>query len=200
MSRVDWPPVDDASDISKWFFAGPLPLVRVAVVGVLAYVALVASLRLSGKRTLSKMNAFDLIVTVALGSILASTLLSKSTALAEGVAAFLLLIGLQYVVAWCCARYGWADTLVKSTPTIVVWRGRQLEDVVRKERLSGEEVLAAVRAAGLARVEEASAVVLETNGDLTVITGDVPPDAPRRADEHVSATALVGTTNHPGDG
>lgn len=80
------------------FFDSWTTLLRTLVVGVLAYVTMVAFLRISGKRTLSKMNAFDLIVTVALGSTLATVLLSKDVALAEGALAFALLIGLQFVV------------------------------------------------------------------------------------------------------
>ena len=73
------------------YFNGWESLLRTLVVGVLAYVSLVVFLRISGKRTLSKMNAFDLIVTVALGSTLATVLLSKDVALAEGALAFALL-------------------------------------------------------------------------------------------------------------
>lgn len=72
-------------------FDGWYGLLRVLVVGVSAYVRLVALLRLTGKRTLSKMNAFDLIVTVALGSTLATVLLSGDVALAEGMLALALL-------------------------------------------------------------------------------------------------------------
>ena len=77
---------------------------RVLLVGTLAYVALVLLLRISGKRTLGKLNAFDLVVTVALGSTLATVLLSKSVALAEGVLALGLLILLQYLIAWLSVR------------------------------------------------------------------------------------------------
>ena len=66
-------------------FDGLTGVVRVLFVGVAAYAALVIFLRISGKRTLSKMNAFDLVVTVALGSTLATVVLSKDVALAEGV-------------------------------------------------------------------------------------------------------------------
>ena len=83
-----------------FFFDTWLALGRTAVVGVLAYLALVFLLRISGKRTLSKMNAFDLVVTVALGSTLATVLLSKNVALANGVLAFALLIGLQFAITW----------------------------------------------------------------------------------------------------
>ncbi|MEO6887893.1 MAG: DUF421 domain-containing protein, partial [Ktedonobacteraceae bacterium] len=58
------------------FFTTWATLLRTVVVGVLAYIALVVFVRISGKRTLSKMNAFDLIVTISLGSTLASALLS----------------------------------------------------------------------------------------------------------------------------
>ena len=86
------------------FFNGWNGLLRTLVIGVFAYAALVGLLRLSGKRTLSKMNAFDLVVTVALGSTLATVLLSKDVALLEGVLAFAVLIGLQFLVTWSSVR------------------------------------------------------------------------------------------------
>ena len=70
------------------FFESWSALLRLAIVGVSAYVALVLLLRVFGKRTLAKLNAFDLVVTVALGSTLAAVLLNRSVALAEGVLAF----------------------------------------------------------------------------------------------------------------
>ena len=64
------------------FFDSWFGLLRVALVGVAAYLALIVMLRLSGKRTLGKMNAFDLVATVALGSTLATVLLSDSQVIA----------------------------------------------------------------------------------------------------------------------
>ncbi|KFC49981.1 membrane protein, partial [Halomonas sp. SUBG004] len=82
----------------RWFFSSWESLGRTLIVGVLAYAVLIVFLRLSGNRTLSKMNAFDLIVTVALGSTLATVLLSKDVALAEGALALGLLISLQFII------------------------------------------------------------------------------------------------------
>ncbi|MCQ4965398.1 hypothetical protein NE652_10655, partial [Bifidobacterium pseudocatenulatum] len=79
-------------------------LIRVLIIGVLGYIALVFWLRVSGKRTLSKWNVFDFIVTIALGSILASVIISNSVALIEGILAFVVLIGLQYVITWLSVR------------------------------------------------------------------------------------------------
>ncbi|HSA81493.1 MAG TPA: hypothetical protein VLE23_11785 [Geminicoccaceae bacterium] len=102
-------------------------LSRVLLVGTLAYAALVLLLRISGKRTLTKLNAFDLVVTVALGSTLASVLLSKSVALAEGVLALGLLIFLQYGIAWLSVRSSRFQSFIKAEPTLLVHRGRFLE-------------------------------------------------------------------------
>ncbi len=157
-------------DISSWFYDGWPSLVRVPAVGVCAYVGLVLLLRISGKRTLSKMNAFDLVVTVALGSTLATTMLGNDIALVEGLTAFAMLIFVQWIVAWTCARSRAVSSIVKSVPTIILWKGELYEDVIRRERLTREEVLSAIRSAGYGGYGDVKAVVLETTGDLSVIS------------------------------
>ena len=142
---------------------------RVLLVGTLAYVALVLLLRISGKRTLSKLNAFDLVVTVALGSTLATVLLRKSVALAEGALALALLISLQYAIAWLSVRSPRLEGMIKAEPTLLLHRGRFLEQAMRAERITREEILAALRASGAAEPQAIAAVVLETDGSLSVI-------------------------------
>lgn len=144
-------------------------LLRVVVAGTLAYVALVVLLRVSGKRTLSKMNAFDLVVTVALGSSLATALLSRQVAVLEAVVGFTTLIGLQFIVAWLSVRSRAVQRVVKSQPTLVFYRGEFLREALRRERLTESEVRAAVRERGGASMEDIEAVVLETAGELSVI-------------------------------
>ena len=144
-------------------------LVRIVVVGTAAYAALVLILRVSGKRTLAKLNAFDLVVTVALGSTLATVLLSKSVALADGLLGFALLVGLQYAVAWVSVRSPRFGAVVKSEPSLLLHRGRFLEGAMRRQRVTREEVVSALRSSGLARPEDAAAVVLETDGSLSVV-------------------------------
>ena len=151
------------------FFDGWSGLLRVVVVGSLAYAALVLILRVTGKRTLSKMNAFDLIVTVALGSTLATVLLSRDVALAEGVTALLLLCLLQYAVTFLSVRSSAFQDFVKARPTLIFHRGRYLEDAMRKERVTREEILAALRSQGRTDAGSVDAVVLETDGSLTVM-------------------------------
>lgn len=151
------------------FFDNWSGLIRVIVVGTLAYAALVIAIRVSGKRTLSKMNAFDLVVTVALGSTLATVILSKDVALAEGIVAFLLLIGLQYAVTWSSVRSQKVGDLVKSNPTLLFYDGAFLQEHLTRTRVVEQEVLAAVRQQGIASMDDVEAVVLETDGSIAVV-------------------------------
>lgn len=153
------------------FFDGWMGLLRVLIVGVSAYFILVLMLRISGKRTLSKMNVFDLIVTVALGSTLASIITSKSVALAEGVLALGLLIGLQFLIAWLSVRSKTVSHLVKADPQMVFFSGQFLTRAMRSERVTQDEVLAAIRAGGVDDLAKVRAVVLETDGSFTVLSG-----------------------------
>ncbi len=144
-------------------------LLRTLVVGVLAYVALVVFLRISGKRTLSKMNAFDLIVTVALGSTLATVLLASDVALAEGALAFALLIGLQFTVTWSSVRARWVRRLATGDPLMLLYRGEFLPAALRQARVTEDEIRAAIRSAGVGSLDQVYAVVLETDGSFSVV-------------------------------
>lgn len=138
-------------------------------VGVLAYVVLIVALRLSGKRTLAKMNAFDLVVTVALGSTLSTVLLSDGVTLAEGVVGLLVLIGAQLVVAWCAIRFTLLRRLVKSQPTMLLSHGEFRWQALKRQRVTAGEVRQAVRSQGIGDLDQVAAVVLETDGSFSVI-------------------------------
>lgn len=162
------------------FFDGWNGLLRVVLVGVPAYLALVVVLRISGKRTLSKMNAFDFVVTIALGSILATILLSSDVALAEGIVALAMLIVLQFIVAWCASRSDAFDSLVKADPVMVFHRGRYLRSVMRRERVTETEILSAVRTANIASMDMVESVVLETAGEFSIVKRPTEPVDPER--------------------
>lgn len=147
-------------------------VVRVVVAGAVAYVTLVAVLRISGKRTLAKLNAFDLVVTVAFGSTLATILLSADVSVAEGATALALLAVLQYVVALVTSRVRLGRAVLTSRPTVLVTHGHFHEQVLRSHRIGRSEVRQAIRSSGQGDVGRIAAVVLETDGSLSVIAED----------------------------
>ncbi|MBT2785352.1 MULTISPECIES: YetF domain-containing protein [unclassified Halomonas] len=151
------------------FFNSWGSLLRIVIVGLLAYAMLVLFLRLSGNRTLSKMNAFDLIVTVALGSTLATVLLSKDVALVDGAVALALLISLQFAITWTSVRFLWVRRFVTGEPLMLLYQGEFLLTSLRQARVTQDEVLSAIRSSGLSDVTAVEAVVLETDGSLSVV-------------------------------
>ena len=156
-------------DIESLLFRDWAGVGRVVVVGVLAYAGLVALLRTSGKRTLAKLNAFDLVVTVALGSTLATVLLNRQVPLAEGLAALALLIGLQFAVTWTSVRVPAFRRAVRAEPTVLLRRGEPLPRPMRRERITEDELLSAIRDSGGRSLSDAEAVFLESDGTLTAL-------------------------------
>lgn len=160
------------------FFDGWSDLLRILVVGICAYAGLVLILRIAGKRALSKMNAFDFAVTVALGSTLASAVPSSDVSVPEALLAFALLCALQLAITFPSVRSRRVQHLIKSEPALLAWHGAMLPGALRRERVAeGEgEVLTALRASGKATLSSAYAVVLETDGSFSV--RDAPNSGP----------------------
>jgi uncharacterized membrane protein YcaP (DUF421 family) len=144
-------------------------LIHTFFIGSLSYFAVVVLIRLSGKRTLSKWNAFDFVVTVAYGSILATTVLSTRTSLLQGILGVGVLIALQFLLTWLAVRTPAIQHLIKGEPQLLLFEGEFLIEALKRERVTKGEVMAAVRSEGISALEEIHAVVLETDGSFSVI-------------------------------
>lgn len=164
------------------------PIVHTIIVGIFSYLALIIILRLSGKRTLSKWNAFDFVVTIALGSTLATALTSTQVSFTQSVTAFLVIILLQFIITFTSVRSSGIKNLIKSKPTLLFYEGQYREEAMHGERVVKAEVRAAIRECGIADIESVHAVVLETDGGFSVI-----------AQAGNSGSALEGVTGAPRD-
>ena len=151
------------------FFNGWWGPLRTLLIGIAAYLILIVFLRAAGKRTLSKMNAFDFVVTIALGSTLASILLNRDVTLLQGGVALSMLIALQFIVTWTSVRSALVRKLVTGEASLLVFRGEVLHQALRQCRVTEAEVLTAIRSAGLGSYDEVAAVVLETDASFSVI-------------------------------
>ena len=151
-----------------WFEEGN-GLMRILVVGLPVYVALVIMLRLIGTRSLSKMNAFDVVVTIALGSALASSIMTEDLAGLVALGSITLLLGVQFIVAALAVRMQVVERLTKASPKLLLVRGEYLEKEMRTARIAKAAIRGAVRGHGYGQLSEVAAVILETDGSLSVI-------------------------------
>ncbi|MDP8912518.1 MAG: DUF421 domain-containing protein [Pseudomonadota bacterium] len=153
-------------------FDGWDQLLRMVLVGTSAYAILLFALRLTGHRALSRLNAFDVTVSVSIGSLLANILITNDVSLAEGVLAILLLVALQLAVTWLGMRGRYLHKLLKGEPVLLLHKGKLLEESIRKQGLTEAGILFAARTRGISDLEKIEAIVLETDGSLSVLEGD----------------------------
>lgn len=134
-----------------------------------SYIIVLFMLRLSGKRTLLKMNAFDFIITVSLGAVFGNMLINYDDNLFQGLYVISLLLLFQFFSSLLSSRYPLFSTLLKANPTLLFYEGTYYEAILKKERIPKSEVLQAMREQGIGRIEEVGAVILETDGTISVL-------------------------------
>ncbi|MEP1126376.1 MAG: YetF domain-containing protein [Ilumatobacter sp.] len=144
----------------------------VALSAVLMLAIVIAVIRVVGLRSLSKMSSFDFAVTVAIGSVLASTV-ATSTPVANGAVAVAALLAVQSTIA-VLRRYAGFGQVVDNRPVLLMRDGQFLSDALDRSRVTRSDVMAKLREANVLRLRDVRAVVLETTGDISVLHGDEP--------------------------
>jgi len=151
------------------WFSGWDVILRTLLAGTVTYVILITLLRVTGPRTLAKWYAFDLIITVALGSTFANGVLSKDISVAQAVAGFLLLISLQYAINKISQHWPRFVSIVNPAPVLLLFEGEFQDKAMKRNRVSRADVCKALRAKGHAAYEQVAAVVLEPDGTFSIV-------------------------------
>lgn len=102
-------------------------------------------MRISRKRTLSQLGMFDFIITIAFGSILASTLLDSTISFLEGLLGFALLVILQFIISFTSVHFSWFSNLIKANPVMLYSDGEYFKETMKKERILEKEILHSIR-------------------------------------------------------
>lgn len=145
----------------------------VLVSTVLIYVVVIAYTRMAGPRSLATMSSFDFAATVAIGSTVA-TVANLGTPLVHGIAALAVLYGAQAVAAFMRRKRSVA-TALDNSPLVLMVRGEVLSDHLRTAHLAEAELWSQLRRRGIANPDDVEAVLLETTGDVSVLTEPVDP-------------------------
>jgi len=156
--------------MNDWFKFSTDGLLAIILTAIGIYMALVILTRISGKRSFSKMSSFDFAMTVSIGSILATVIVSKSVSLQYGIIGLVLIYSLQMVVA--AARH-WKPirNLVDNKPTLLMQNGKLIAANLKKCKVTESDVKAKLREANVIQLSEVKAVVFESTGDISVLHG-----------------------------
>jgi len=152
-----------------WITAPFADLLMVVVSALSIYVAILVLTRVNGLQSFSKMSSFDFAVTIAMGSILASTIVMEDPPLLQGVVGLTTLFILQFVVSSIRRRIPGSTSWLDNQPILVMAKTQILSENLDRARMSEGDLWAKLRLSGVAHRDEVFAVIFETTGDVSVI-------------------------------
>lgn len=161
--------------MKEWFTNSVESLIAIVLTGIGIYIALVILTRISGKRSFSKMSSFDFAVTVAIGSIIATAIVSKSVSLPQGIVGLTILYLIQIGVAHL-RRYKLVRNLIDNEPTFLMKNGEIFYDNLKKCKVTESDLKAKLREANVIQISEVKAVIFESTGDISVLHSNEDKD------------------------
>lgn len=162
--------------MSDWFLVTPSHLLGVVVTAVAVYALVLLYTRLAGLRSFAKMSSFDFAMTVAIGSMVASSILTRTPPLVQSAVGIAVLYALQLGLGTLRQRWAWIQHLVDNEPLLLMDGPTMLHDNMKKGRVTEDDLWSKLRAANVLDLRQVRAVVMETTGDISVLHGD--PDGP----------------------
>ncbi|KPM32103.1 Hypothetical protein I595_1752 [Croceitalea dokdonensis DOKDO 023] len=154
--------------MDKWFEFSLNGLLSITLTAVGTYVAVILFTRLGGKRSFSKMSSFDFAITVALGSMVATTVLSKSVSLWQGMTGLAVLYILQLGTAYL-RRYPVVSAITDNRPMFLMKGATVLHKNLKKAKVTESDLRAKLREANVLELSQVRAVIFETTGDIAVL-------------------------------
>ena len=154
--------------MEKWFTASTTSLIAISLSALVIYIALIFLTRMAGKRSFSKMSSFDFAITVSIGSLLATIIISSSVSLLQGIVALIMVFMLQMSAA-ALRRFSWFRNITDNQPLLLMDGHRLLYDNMRKAKVTESDLFSKLREANVIELTEVRAVVFETTGDISVL-------------------------------
>lgn len=157
--------------MEKWFTSDWQSLLAIVITAIGIYLAVIIFTRLAGKRSFSKMSSFDFAMTVAVGSVIATTILSSSVSLWDGIVGLAAIYILQISIA-ILRRFSIIKRAVDNSPLLLMDGKNILDKNLKKARVSEGDLRSKLREANVLKLEQVRAVVFETTGDISVLHTD----------------------------
>jgi uncharacterized membrane protein YcaP (DUF421 family) len=177
----------------KWLaevFSCPDGLTLLSIVGKTAviYLFVVAGIRLLGTRELGRLNAYDFVLVVILANAVQNALVGGDNTLVGGLASALTLLLMNWLFTWLLNRFPWLEKQVVGEPAVLVSDGQAQWDRMKREGVTQDELMAALREHGVTGLADVRLAVLEVDGDISVVPRDSRVHRSRRRFRRVKTT------------
>jgi uncharacterized membrane protein YcaP (DUF421 family) len=171
-------------------FSCPDWLTILSIVGRtgIIYSFVLIGIRLLGTRELGRLNAYDFVLVVILANAVQNALVGGDNTLVGGLVSALTLLVMNYAFTWLLNRFPWLEKHVVGEPVVLVSDGQVQADRMRREGVTGDELMAALREHGVTRFDDVRLAVLEVDGDISVVPRDSLVHRSRRRFRRIKTT------------
>jgi len=145
-----------------------LPLWEFIARAVVVYIFLLVILRITGKRQVGQLAPFDLVLLLVLSNALQNSMNGGDNTVTGGLISAVTLIGLNWLLGYATFRSKKIGRFVEGRPQVIVHNGHVYRDIMQNERLTQDELDAAIRLAGCASIHDVHFAILENNGQISV--------------------------------
>lgn len=136
---------------------------------VVIYLFMLLAFRFTGKRQVGQLTPFDLVVLLIISNVVQNAVIGPDNSLTGGILGAVVILALNWMFVEATYRSKRLRRLLETTPTLLVHNGRILHGNLQKERVTLDDLHAALRRNGVSDVEQVRAAVLEENGGISVI-------------------------------
>lgn len=144
-------------------------MIVIFIRALVLYVIVIISMRIMGKRQIGQLQPFELAIAIMISELAAVPMQNTGIPLINGIIPILTLLTAQLIVSFLTLKSIRARGLVCGKPSILIENGKILEDELRKEMYTLNDLLEQMRIKNVTDISDVEFAVLETNGQLSII-------------------------------
>ncbi|MFP4092819.1 MAG: DUF421 domain-containing protein [Cyclobacteriaceae bacterium] len=156
----------------EWFSEDSVTLLEVFLTAALFYLITIAASKVAGIRSFTKTSGFEFLITLAMGALLASTVIDNKVSIMEGTVGLATLYVMQLLIAFMRRKWKFITYFVDSRPILLMENGQFLDKNMKKARITKMEINSKLRGYDIKQYKQVRAVVMEPSGTISVIKED----------------------------
>lgn len=146
-----------------------IPILEKILRSAVVYFFILIAFRFTGKRQVGQLSLFDLVVLLIISNVVQNAVIGNDNSLGGGMIGAVTILALNWLVVEVSYRFKPARRLLEGEPTLLIHNGKVLQANLKRERITIEDLQAALRRNGGESIDHVRYAVLEENGQISVV-------------------------------
>ena len=145
---------------------------KIALSSVAVYLFIILAIRLFGKKELAQLSIIDLTFILLISNSVQNAMVGSDSTLAGGLVAATALFSVNYLFKYMLYLFPKFSTVIQGADILLIYKGQLNEHNMAKARITREEIAEAVREHGVSEIREVDLAILETDGNISIISNE----------------------------